>query len=324
MEMLLLVGGGEDCWEQVASLAASSALEPLRVEAPAAVLSLLELGSVAVVIVDGRPAAGWQGWSLSDFFHECSSRGVPLLYLGALAEVPEVVWESAPGLFDLLSPPLEAPLLRARVAHLQLLQRLHRALDRKSLEIEVLQQELDELSSLDHETGLFGRRYFVNHLAKEWRQAERSGGQLVLLRLAIDNFPDYCQRWGREAGSSRLCAVAEALYPSLLRPSDLLARMDEVGFAILLPETESSGVEEVVKRLRRAVAELAGYGADDSVTVSVGSAQRLPAATKKEWPSWEDFLQAADKALEQARSEGGDRVVSSPPFLLRGGEGESA
>jgi len=311
MGVLLLVGGGEDCWEVVSSLTESFGLEPLRVEGPAQAVSLMECRLVAAVIVVGRSALGWEGWSLSGFLHECAVRGVPLLYLGALEEVPEAVWDShAPGLFDLLLVPPAAPVLRTRVAQILSLQHLRRELDRKNLEIEVLQQELGEISSLDHETGLFGRRYFVDHLAKEWRQAERNGDQFALLRLAIDNFADYCQRWGREAAASRLCVVAQALYPCLLRPSDLLARFDEGGFAILLPATEVLGVEEVVRRLRRSVAELAGPDGDDPVTLSIGAVQRQPAATNKERQSWEGFLQAAEKALDQARGEGGDRVVT--------------
>lgn len=310
MVLLLLVGGGEDYWKEVLSLAKASGLEPLRVEGAAEALTLLASRSVAVVIVDGRLVAGAQWWSSAGLCSACAARGVPVLYLGAQAEVAEEAWDTATGLFDVLSPPLPAPLLRARVAQLILLQRLRRELDRKNLEIEVLQQELGEISSLDHETGLFGRRYFVDHLAKEWRLAERNGDQLALLRLAIDDFAEYCQRWGREAGALHLCAVAQVLYPCLLRPSDLLARFDEGGFAILLPATEIGGVEEVVRRLQGAVAELPKSDEGDPVTVSIGLVQRLPAATNRIQPTWENFLLAAEEALTQAKGKGGDRVVT--------------
>lgn len=272
-------------------------------------LDQLEAGQVEVVVVDGRSALPD---GLEEFCSACAERGVPLLYLGDGADdLMGTCASGSPGQFEAISAPVAPPLLRARLEVMVELRRLRRKLDRQALEIEVLHQELAELSSLDHDTGLFSHSYFIDHLAKEWRQAGRATTPLTLLCLSIDNFSDYQRRYGREEGMSCLCTVAQALYRCILRPNDLLARYGEAGFAILLPETEADGAALVAQRLRRAVAELA-IPHDDAplgvVSLSIGSVSP-PLAYDKVCPTSSAILQIAELALARALAEGGDRII---------------
>jgi two-component system, chemotaxis family, response regulator WspR len=272
-------------------------------------LDQLEAGQVEVVVVDGRSALPV---GLVELCRACAEREVPLLYLGAGAEdLMGTCASGSPGLFEAITVPVTLTLLRVRLEVMLELRRLRRELDRQALEIEVLQQELVELSSLDHDTGLFSHRYFIDHLAKEWRQAGRATTPLTLLCLSIDNFADYQRRYGKEEGMSCLCTVAQALYRCILRPNDLLARYGEAGFAILLPETEEEGAALVAQRLRLAVAELAIPHADAPlgvVSLSIGSVSP-PLAYGKVCPTSAAILQIAELALARALAEGGDRII---------------
>jgi diguanylate cyclase (GGDEF)-like protein len=284
-------------------------LEPIGGGGCGNALAELEAGSVEVVVVDGRSALPV---GLERVCRACAEWGVPLLYLSTgVDDLPEACTSGSPGLFEAITAPVALPLLRLRLAVMVELRRLRRELDRQTLEIEVLQQELAELSSLDHDTGLFSHRYFIDHLAKEWRQAGRAIAPLTLLCLEIDNFTDYQERYGREEGMSCLCTVAQALYGGILRPNDLLARYGEAGFAVLLTETEAHGAALVAQRLRRAVAELAIPHAElplGVVSISIGSVSP-PLAYGRVCPHSSVILQLAEQALARARAEGGDRIV---------------
>lgn len=308
MRMSLLIVTEGEVARELLSTGCQLGLEPIGGGCGKA-LDQLEAGQVEVVVVDGRSALPG---GLAELCSACAERGVPLLYLGDGAEdLVETCANGSPGLFEAISVPVTPPLLRTRLEVMLELRRLRRELDRQTLEIEVLQQELAELSSLDHDTGLFSHRYFIDHLEKEWRQAGRASTPLTLLCLGIDNFADYRRRYGREEGMSCLCAVAQALYRCILRPNDLLARYGEAGFAILLPETEADGAALVAQRLRRAVAELA-IPHDDAplgvVSLSIGSFSP-PLAYGKVFPNISAILQIAEMALARALAEGGDRII---------------
>jgi diguanylate cyclase (GGDEF)-like protein len=305
---LLIVTEGEVAGELLAT-GCQLGFEPVGGGGCSNALDHLETGQVEVVVVDGRSTSPV---GLVDLCSACAERGVPLLYLAAGAEdLMGACASGSPGLFEAIAAPVTQPLLRARLEVMVELRRLRRELDRQALEIEVLQQELAELSSLDHDTGLFSHRYFIDHLAKEWRQAGRTATPLTLLCLEIDNFADYQRRYGREEGMSCLCTVAQALYRCILRPNDLLARYGEAGFAVLLPETEADGAALVAQRLRRAVADLAiphGDAPLGVVSLSIGGVSP-PLAYGKVCPTSSAVLQMAELALVRALAEGGDRLI---------------
>jgi two-component system, chemotaxis family, response regulator WspR len=318
MRMCLLIVTEGEVARELLAIGWQLGLEPIGGGGCSNALDHLEAGQVEVVVVDGRTALPV---GLAELCSACAERGVPLLYLGAGADDLIGVCTSAiPGLFESIKVPVAAQLLRARLEVMVELRRLRREVDRQALEIEVLQQELAELSSLDHDTGLFSHRYFIDHLAKEWRQAGRATSPLTLLCLEIDNFTDYQRRYGREEGMSCLCTVAQALYRCILRPNDLMARYGEAGFAVLLPETEADGAALVAQRLHRAVAELAipHTGAPlGVVSLSIGSVSP-PLAYGKICLTSSAILQMAELALARALAEGGDRIiVEDVPYLSK-------
>lgn len=228
-------------------------------------------------------------------YSACSERRIPMILITSDGAGRKHIWKgSRTGIIDYLFRPFEPQLLLSKVSAFLELYRVRvqlaeakRELDAKSLELEVLQKELEEknetfelASSLDSLTGLFNRRYFNDNLLKECKQAVRNNSRLALLFIDVDDFKTFNARYGEQEGDSCLRKVAMALYEALMRPVDIVARYDNARFSAILPETDDQGALLVATRMMASVAQLkiphAGAAASEWLTVSIGGASLLP------------------------------------------------
>jgi diguanylate cyclase (GGDEF)-like protein len=150
-------------------------------------------------------------------------------------------------------------------------------------------------------TGLGNRRAFDEELARRLAETRRSGAPLALCLLDIDRFKSYNDTFGHRAGDHALATVAAAV-AGACRAGDVAARYGGEELAVVLPGTGLSDAVEVAERIRAAVA-----GAPTEhrpVTVSAGVA-----ATAGDH-SAEVLVEAADRALYEAKAAGRDRVVA--------------
>ena len=170
---------------------------------------------------------------------------------------------------------------------------------------------LAETAARDGLTGIHNRRRFDEQLQNSWLQAQREQVALALLMVDIDCFKTFNDRHGHQAGDECLKAVAVALSRAARRPLDLVARFGGEEFAIILYNPTTSYLQEISTRIHAHVAALGIPHADStvgpSVTVSVGVAYVAPSDDR----SYQGFLQLADEALYQAKSEGRNRSVFS-------------
>lgn len=181
-------------------------------------------------------------------------------------------------------------------------------------------ESLRARSYVDALTGIANRGYFDVALDRELRRAQRSGGELSLLLMDIDSFKAYNDHFGHQQGDACLVRVAKALASTLKRPADVAARYGGEEFAAILPDTSLQQARTVANAIREHVASLgldhAPNAARPYVTISIGVAsydkERLnePAA----------LIEAADKALYEAKRSGRDRVVVNGDANPAGGE----
>jgi diguanylate cyclase (GGDEF)-like protein len=170
-------------------------------------------------------------------------------------------------------------------------ERLHRAVKRQAI--------TDEL------TQLANRRSFAQTLGLEVRRAERFGDPLTLVLADLDDFKSINDSYGHQMGDVVLKAFADVLRANV-RDFDVPARYGGEEFAILLPETELAGGEQLARRLLAALSSVRVPGIEGDrapVTASFGVAS-FPRARNAE-----ELLAAADRALYQAKREGKNRVA---------------
>jgi len=100
-------------------------------------------------------------------------------------------------------------------------------------------------SALD---SLADRAAFVEALKRRLPESQRFGIPLSIIHLSVANFDSLSESYGEAAARSALGAVA-TFTQAALRQIDLLARINDGQFAILLPGSTSSEANQIAKRL---------------------------------------------------------------------------
>jgi diguanylate cyclase (GGDEF)-like protein len=173
--------------------------------------------------------------------------------------------------------------------------------------------ELRSQTFSDGLTGIANRRHFDVAMEKEIRRAKRSGTPLSMLMIDIDCFKFYNDHYGHQQGDDTLIRVSGALAEMLQRPLDLIARYGGEEFAVILPEMSEIHGAQMAEAMRQKIVGLAIPHAStivgECVTISIGMATRT-AENNVEGPG---LINAADRALYQAKRQGRNRVVQLAP-----------
>ena len=199
-------------------------------------------------------------------------------------------------------------------AYLSQIQRdeAYRALRKSQQELMQANFELQRLTNVDGLTGLSNRRYFDEYFETEWRQAARERHPLSLLIIDIDHFKQYNDTYGHLAGDEVLRAVAQTVQRTYRRPKDLVVRLGGEEFVVVLPATPLADLPMLAQRVVDAIIALdlphKSSPVINRVSISVGGASCLPGREDRRMM----LLEAADKALYQAKREGRNRAVIQP------------
>jgi diguanylate cyclase (GGDEF)-like protein len=167
------------------------------------------------------------------------------------------------------------------------------------LELKQANTQLRVLATTDGLTGLINHREFQVRLAQQVDLSQRYDTSFSVIMLDVDSFKVYNDDFGHPAGDLVLRSVAECLQREARR-SDTVARYGGEEFAILLPATDSEGAGDLAERMRIAISSL--EWTHRCVTASFG------VATFKSFPSASAVLNAADRALYEAKEQGRNRV----------------
>jgi diguanylate cyclase (GGDEF)-like protein/PAS domain S-box-containing protein len=168
--------------------------------------------------------------------------------------------------------------------------------------------ELQYLADHDSLTGLLNRRRFMAELEVELKRVRRRNEPTTLLMVDVDHLKDVNDMFGHHIGDELLRAVADAM-AHRLRESDTVSRLGGDEFAALL---RGAGEAEAVAlatellavigtRVARFVPQPRGR------TASAGIAEVRP-----DFRTPEEILRRADKALYDAKRQGGGRVETVP------------
>jgi len=237
------------------------------------------------------------------------TRQIPVIFITAMnAEEDESKGLDA-GAIDYITKPVSAPIVKARVKnHLEL--KHHRdALKKLTVELDIKNRELNMLARKDALTGLANRRHFDEVLDAEIKRASRSRQLLSLILCDVDFFKSYNDHYGHVAGDRCLQAIGKILRQNFKRISDLPARYGGEEFAVIFPDTPPGNAWQLAEKLRLDIIALAiphaFSAAAEFVTLSFGVVEAIP--TREMDADW--FVNAADKALYQAKENGRNQVV---------------
>jgi diguanylate cyclase (GGDEF)-like protein len=190
-----------------------------------------------------------------------------------------------------------------------------RKLAARERELQIANEHLEELASLDGLTGLANRRGFDRELEREWQRAREGRRPLALMMIDIDHFKLFNDRYGHVRGDACLRAVGETLSLVTLEEAVLVARYGGEEFALLLPGLDLERTSALAEEVRRAIEDLLIAHAEAPcglVTISIGVESLFPHANQ----SAADLVEAADRALYAAKRRGRNNVVAHVPALL--------
>jgi diguanylate cyclase (GGDEF)-like protein/putative nucleotidyltransferase with HDIG domain len=177
-------------------------------------------------------------------------------------------------------------------------------------ELATLRQRVAELEAervrglrLDTVTGLLSARAFRGRLSEEVDRARRYQRPLSVAVVAVDDFAALELMHGFRAGDELLGSVARLL-AGATRAHDLLGRIAQAEFGLLLPDTSAEGALPSLERLLVEL-ELVGDGVIRAAGASMG------VAALERGMSAEGLLANARVALEGAQASGGGRAVLS-------------
>jgi two-component system, cell cycle response regulator len=169
-----------------------------------------------------------------------------------------------------------------------------------------LHDQLFTLTRHDALTGVHNRRSFDEKIEEGVARANRYGRPLALILFDIDHFKLCNDTFGHRAGDYVLREVAQLVHARVDK-HDFVARYGGEEFAVLLHEFEGSGPAEFAEAIRAAVAEheFEFEGNRIPTTISLGV---VVWESQYELPG--QLIEAADRCLYQAKSEGRNRVVT--------------
>lgn len=159
-------------------------------------------------------------------------------------------------------------------------------------------------------TGLPNRHYFREAAERALLSSGRHLSAVTVLAVQVDGFEALAARHGAAAGDAVLMRLG-VLLEDRFRRSDLIGRLDQARFAVMLPGADRAAAHLLAGNLRDAVAADDGTGDGSSrrplppITVCIGIAVAAP----DNQAALEPLLELAQEALDRARAEGPGRIA---------------
>ena len=118
-----------------------------------------------------------------------------------------------------------------------------------------LEDELLSIASFDPQTDLINYETFARFLRTHLAGAVRYGETGTLMLVKLTNFAAVLEDHGYEAATKLMIEISRVL-PNILRAADLVSKIDNESFLILLPQTPMENADIVVGKLRAEIANL--------------------------------------------------------------------
>lgn len=263
-------------------------------------LAALEKRDYDLIISDILLAGAVSGVGLVNRVRNLPSikRRIPILAMSGMDEPSRRIELFKLGVNDYITkPPIEEE-VRARVRNLITSKQL---LD----QVEAQAQQLYQLAMKDALTGLYNRNALHEFAPKYFSNAIRYDYPLSLLIIDLDHFKKINDTRGHLVGDQVLAQVG-ALLRQTSREGDFTARLGGEEFVMVLNHCALEDATRRAEEIRRAIEALKPDGI--AVTGSIGVTCR-PTSRRA---SYEELFRYADRAMYDAKKQGGNRVAAVP------------
>jgi diguanylate cyclase (GGDEF)-like protein len=177
--------------------------------------------------------------------------------------------------------------------------------EERTAELEAMNKQLLELSTIDDLTGLRNRRDFRINALQELARVERGSKPFCILLIDIDYFKQVNDINGHACGDKVLMKTSQ-LMKNLIRHQDLLARWGGEEFIMMVVETKIEQGQQIAEKIRLAIHHnVVEYeGQDIGVSVTIGVSQVHPAE------KLDDCINRADKNLYLGKKDGRNKITA--------------
>ncbi|MGY2896961.1 putative bifunctional diguanylate cyclase/phosphodiesterase [Deinococcus sp. UYEF24] len=185
--------------------------------------------------------------------------------------------------------------------------------ERKQAEtqLQALTERFEHAAHHDLLTGLPNRAMLMDRLALELTRAKRSGTEVALMFLDLDDFKRINDTLGHPVGDDLLREVADRIGRTL-RPSDMVARVGGDEFVIVVPDLlNMHQAARVAQRLQAALTQPVAIG---SLTVTVGCSIGI-SISPQDGTEVDELLRHADLAMYEIKKEGKNAVRFFAPVM---------
>jgi len=183
-----------------------------------------------------------------------------------------------------------------------------------------LYEKVEELSITDELTKVYNLRGFRRRLEEKIKICQRDARPVSLLLVDPDNFKNVNDTYGHPAGDEILEKLARALEEAV-RDVDIVARYGGDEFVIVLHNTDNASTKRVAEKIRKAIEErifrVEKLPDPIKIKVSLGgdtlTKDVFKRITNLESAEIEKIIEmlidSIDKALYQAKKQGGNRAI---------------
>ena len=189
------------------------------------------------------------------------------------------------------------------------LQKVNNQLQIQLDEIRELQAVLHDQAIHDQLTGLYNRRYMQEAISREHARAARDGYPISIIVLDLDHLKATNRKYGHFTGGDIALQVLSEHLKSMTRAEDIVCRYGGDEFLIALHNTPAQVAYDRAEQWRTSLlsTNIDSNGTKFNISFSAGIAV-FPANGQ----NIEEVMQAADKALYQAKEMGRNCVVLHP------------
>lgn len=165
------------------------------------------------------------------------------------------------------------------------------------------QRNLDRMVAYDNLTGALSRQRFMEKLQQDIERYHRYGNVVSLILFDLDKFKEINDRQGHVIGDAVLRVFAHTVLQNI-RSTDYFGRLGGDEFILALPNTGTSGAENLARLVRDRV-HAARFPKGMKVTCSIGVGEIKECDTDVD-----GFLDRIDKALYASKDNGRDGITT--------------